>query len=549
MIKIRFHHKGTFISDPLPAYLNGEIFEHDGTWDIDEINILDLAKFVTPIGYHESTKFWYVLPRKGLAGGLRQLACDKDVHEFVRVHKGIKYADVYLETPDHNQSTPTIRNETPGALMLICTDGNEENIDTEGDEINKGSEGNEGGDEFSESGYDDYDVGDDFSESGDDASEEVDVGSDLGSGFEDSDFYENWAWTKILPKVIVNLVKEGKKVVVDGGCIKDGDNIASRNPIPTTIEDFVDEDGDSEDLDTPDEVSEDGSKKKYPKFKLPDGDEPVTFQLGQIFTSTDIVRTAVKEYSLKSRKNVYLNKNEKARIVVKCTETCPFYMRVIKSTHNTYFQVVSLDPIHKCHKTGKNRQAKPTLTAKKLISILRHTPTMRIKALQIECKTRWGLMLSRYQVYKAKTKALEMIEGSMVEQYKHLRSYVEELLRSNPRSTVLIKSKLGVDGPVFSRMYVCLNACKIAFARHCRPLIGLDGCFLKGRYGGQLLTVMGKDGNNQMIPIAFAIVEAETKDSWSWFTNLLLEDLNKIQYRKWSFISDQQKVLNPYLII
>jgi len=409
----------------------------------------------------------------------------------------------------------------------------------------KDNEGNEGGDEFSESGENEYDVGDES------ADEEFDVDSDLGSGseFDDSDFDENWAWTEILPEETVNPVKEGNNDAFGGGLVEVGAIISSRNPNPSTIEDFVDEDGDSEDLDTPDEESEDGGKKKYPKFKVADGDEPVRFELGQIFTSADLVRTAVKEYGLKSRKNVHLEKNEKTRIVVKCTDTCPFYMRVIKSTHKTYFQVVSLDPIHQCHTTGKNRQAKPNLIARKLIPILRHTPGMRIKALQTECKTRWGLMLSRFQVYRAKTKALEMIEGSMVEQYKHLRSFGEELLRSNPGSTVLIKSDLGKDGPVFFRIYVCFNACKTAFVRHCRPLIGLDGCFLKGRYGGQLLTVVGKDGNNQMIPIAFAIVEAETRDSWSWFTNLLLEDLNKIQHRRWSFISDQQKVFISYLII
>jgi hypothetical protein len=66
---------------------------------------------------------------------------------------------------------------------------------------------------------------------------------------------------------------------------------------------------------------------------------------------------------------------------------------------------------------------------------------------------------------------------------------------------------------------------------------------LKGTYGGQLLSAVGKDGNNQMMPIAFAIVEAETKESWAWFINILMEDLNSIHYRKWSFISDQQKVV------
>ena len=286
MIKIRFHHKGTFTSDPEPAYLNGEIFEPEGTWDMDEINTLDLEKFVTVIGYTKTTKFWYVVPGKGLAGGLRKLGCDKDIHEFVRLHKGLNYADMYLETPDHNQTTPTIRNVTPGTLKLMCNEGN---IDIEANEVNnevegnnkgdKDNDGNEGGDEFSESGEDEYDVGDES------ADEEFDVDSDLGSGseFDDSDFDENWAWTEILPEETVNPVKEGNNDAFGGGLVEVGAIISSRNPNPSTIEDFVDEDGDSEDLDTPDEESEDGGKKKYPKFKVADGDEPVRFELGQIF--------------------------------------------------------------------------------------------------------------------------------------------------------------------------------------------------------------------------------------------------------------------------
>ncbi|XP_073220694.1 uncharacterized protein [Cicer arietinum] len=95
--------------------------------------------------------------------------------------------------------------------------------------------------------------------------------------------------------------------------------------------------------------------------------------------------------------------------------------------------------------------------------------------------------------------------------------------------------------PVFERIYVCLEACKAAFANTCRPLIELDACFLKGEYGGQLIAAVGKDGNNQMIPIAYAVVEAETKDLWQWFLDLLLEDLNNVQHKQYAFISYQQK--------
>ncbi|CAK8544536.1 unnamed protein product [Lathyrus sativus] len=143
---------------------------------------------------------------------------------------------------------------------------------------------------------------------------------------------------------------------------------------------------------------------------------------------------------------------------------------------------------------------------------------------------------------------MELIQGTGREQFTHIRSYGEELLKSNPNSTVKIKCADSDGGPVFERIYVCLEACKAAFATTCRLLIGLDPYFLKGDFGGQLIGDVGKDGNNKIYPIAYAVVEAETKDSWKWFLNLLLEDLQSIQDNKYGFISDQQKGLVPAIL-
>ena len=92
---------------------------------------------------------------------------------------------------------------------------------------------------------------------------------------------------------------------------------------------------------------------------------------------------------------------------------------------------------------------------------------------------------------------------------------------------------------MFECIYVCLETCKTAFATTCRPLIGLDDCFLNRGFGGQFLFAVGKDGNNQMLPIAYAIVESENYSSWKWFVDLLLADLDGIQEVCWEFISDQ----------
>ena len=74
----------------------------------------------------------------------------------------------------------------------------------------------------------------------------------------------------------------------------------------------------------------------------------------------------------------------------------------------------------------------------------------------------------------------------------------------------------------------------------CRPIIGLDAYHLKTKTGGQLMCAVGRDPNDEYFPVAYAVVEAETKDCWTWFLNLLLTDIG--DDKQWVFISDQQKV-------
>ena len=50
-----------------------------------------------------------------------------------------------------------------------------------------------------------------------------------------------------------------------------------------------------------------------------------------------------------------------------------------------------------------------------------------------------------------------------------------------------------------------------------RMLSQVDGTFFTGRYKGQILTAIGVDCNNQIVPLAFAFVENENLDSWYWF--------------------------------
>ncbi|XP_074323023.1 uncharacterized protein LOC141659972 [Apium graveolens] len=95
----------------------------------------------------------------------------------------------------------------------------------------------------------------------------------------------------------------------------------------------------------------------------------------------------------------------------------------------------------------------------------------------------------------------------------------------------------------FKRFYVCLGPLKAGFLQGCRPLIGLDGCHLKGPLGGILLTVVGTDPDDGIYPLAWAQVEAENNDSWEWFISLLVADLKMENAANYTFISDKQKGL------
>ena len=102
----------------------------------------------------------------------------------------------------------------------------------------------------------------------------------------------------------------------------------------------------------------------------------------------------------------------------------------------------------------------------------------------------------------------------------------------------------GVDAnPCFQMIYIYLAALKKGWIEYCRKIIGPDGCFIKGFHKGQLLTAVGVDPNNQIYPIAYAIVEAETRETRYWFLENLKSDLQLHDSHGVAWITDKQKGL------
>ena len=50
-----------------------------------------------------------------------------------------------------------------------------------------------------------------------------------------------------------------------------------------------------------------------------------------------------------------------------------------------------------------------------------------------------------------------------------------------------------------------------------RKVVVVDGTSLKGKFGGCLLTASAQNGNFQVFPLAFAVVDSENDDAWECF--------------------------------
>ena len=180
---------------------------------------------------------------------------------------------------------------------------------------------------------------------------------------------------------------------------------------------------------------------------------------------------------------------------------------------------------------------------------VKRQPNMKLRDIQEAFHEKYTRYISVGKASRARDKTRDYVDGAYTQQYNQLWEYCDELRRSSPASTILMKvhtfnegdlaaeSDLVCGVPYFERLYICLEGCKKGFLVGCRPFIGLDSCHLKNKSGGQLITAVCKDPNEKYFPLAYAVVEVETKDFWTWFINLLLADIG--QNKRWVFMSDQ----------
>ncbi|XP_057791008.1 uncharacterized protein LOC131008130 [Salvia miltiorrhiza] len=168
------------------------------------------------------------------------------------------------------------------------------------------------------------------------------------------------------------------------------------------------------------------------------------------------------------------------------------------------------------------------------------------KQMQEDIKINFKLHVSLFKCKRARKLIMTELNGSVINEFKMLEAYIQILKEKNPGSRCelqLSKEAAERGARVFRRLFVMLDACKRNWLIGCRPIICLDGCHLKSLSGGVLLTAVGKDANDQIMPLAWAVVSKENKVNWTWFMSLMKAELELKDGESVTIISDMQKGL------
>jgi hypothetical protein len=103
------------------------------------------------------------------------------------------------------------------------------------------------------------------------------------------------------------------------------------------------------------------------------------------------------------------------------------------------------------------------------------------------------------------------------QQYRQLPAYLNALAKNNPG--VITRLLINEVTHRFERLFICPKESGQAHGswRYLRKLVAVDGTHLKGGFVHTLMLAVGIDAENQIVPLAWAVVESENERSWRWF--------------------------------
>ncbi|KAL1190833.1 Protein FAR1-RELATED SEQUENCE 6 [Cardamine amara subsp. amara] len=262
--------------------------------------------------------------------------------------------------------------------------------------------------------------------------------------------------------------------------------------------------------------------------------------VGQRYESKEELEKILKLLTVRDRFDFDVPISRPDTYIVTCwVHGCRWRVRACRQGQSPEFYIRLYDAEHTCSVTERSNRSRQA-TADILGTIYRDLigdidPSVRPRHVGVAINKHFGIKMEYWKAHRTLKFARELEMGSLERGYEDLPAYLHMIRRAN-RGTL---TRLNVDDSGrFKYLFIAFGA-SISGFNFMRKVVVVDGTFLHGKYKGTLLTALAQDGNFQIFPLAFGVVDTENDDSWQWFftqLKLVVPDNNGL-----ALISDRHK--------
>ncbi|XP_054808723.1 uncharacterized protein LOC129310838 [Prosopis cineraria] len=231
---------------------------------------------------------------------------------------------------------------------------------------------------------------------------------------------------------------------------------------------------------------------------------------GQIFASADNCRQAIYKYSIAHRKSMPL-----LRVTTFKNEHLHSAQEDLEVSYST-----------RC-----------TLTSSIIDDIVRSNVEKRPNEIKADIYRDYGISLTYRQALRAKERALVEINRLPDQSYMLVPWLCNRLMETDADT---VAKWVASENNRFERLFIAYGYSIKGFLLGARPILYVDGCFFSGPYQGTLLAASTYDADNELFPLAFAIVGSETHDDWTWFLQNIKDILGSLQV---TIVSDRNNII------
>ncbi|KAI0519272.1 hypothetical protein KFK09_006714 [Dendrobium nobile] len=265
---------------------------------------------------------------------------------------------------------------------------------------------------------------------------------------------------------------------------------------------------------------------------------PFEIYEGQIFHNKEDLQAAINGWSISQNVEYVNSTSNKSRLSILCSQhnnmhrACSWRLHASRSKRlGGLWKVSSVGPPHCCTQPimlGGHHNCTSKFICRHIMPIIKQQLDMKPKEVIARIESKFEMKISYMKAWDARRKAIESIFGSYEESYRSILRFMEAIRLTQPGTVYNIEM---VGGSRFKALFWAFGP-SISGWQYCRPVLSLDGTFLLGKYRGTLLVAVGIDGNGGLFPLAFAVVESESNESWVWFLKNLHDLVDVVKLRQ-----------------